>query len=60
MTKKNLIRPLELGLKEIFKQGVKYREPEKNEEGRGGEVIWAMPERNRFFLWEVFPYRHRL
>ena len=20
-----------------------------------GEVIWAMPERNRFFLWEVFP-----
>ena len=24
--------------------------------GGGGEVIWAMPERNRFFLWEVFPY----
>ena len=23
--------------------------------GGGGEVIWAMPERNRFFLWEVFP-----
>ena len=22
----------------------------------GGEVIWAMPERNRFFLCEVFPY----
>ena len=21
----------------------------------GGEVIWAMPERNRFFLWEVVP-----
>ena len=25
--------------------------------GGGGEVIWAMPERNRFFLCEViFPY----
>ena len=24
---------MELGLKEIFKQGVKYREPEKSEEG---------------------------
>ena len=24
--------------------------------GGGGEVIWAMPERNRFFLAEVFPY----
>ena len=23
--------------------------------GGGGEVIWEMPERNRFFLWEVFP-----
>ena len=23
--------------------------------GGGGEIIWAMPERNRFFLWEVFP-----
>ena len=23
--------------------------------GWGGEVIWAMPERNRFFLCEVFP-----
>ena len=22
---------------------------------RGGEVIWAMPERKRFFLSEVFP-----
>ena len=21
----------------------------------GGEVIWAMPKRNRFLLWEVFP-----
>ena len=26
--------------------------------GGGGEVIWEMPERNRFFLWEVFPKRH--
>ena len=26
-----------------------------------GEVIWAMPERNRFSFWEVFPYDvHRL
>ena len=23
--------------------------------GGGGEVIWAMPERNRFFLCEVVP-----
>ena len=22
----------------------------------GGEVIWTMPERNQFFLWEVVPY----
>ena len=25
----------------------------------GGEVIWVMPERNRFFLWEVFPYIYK-
>ena len=25
--------------------------------GGGGEVIWAMTERNRFLLCEVFPYR---
>ena len=24
--------------------------------GRGGEVIWAMPERKHSFLHEVFPY----
>ena len=24
--------------------------------GAGGEVIWAMPERNQFFSCEVFPY----
>ena len=24
--------------------------------GGGVEVIWAMPERNRFFSCEVFPY----
>ena len=24
--------------------------------GRGGEVIWAMPERKHSFLNEVFPY----
>ena len=29
-----------------------YKLPEL---GGRGEVIWAMPERNRFFLWEVFP-----
>ena len=23
--------------------------------GKKGQKIWAMPERNRFFLWEVFP-----
>ena len=28
--------------------------------GGGGEVIWAMPERNQFFLWEVFPYSNEL
>ena len=26
--------------------------------GRGGEVIWAMPERKHSFLHEVFPYMH--
>ena len=25
--------------------------------GGGGEVIWAMPERNQFFLCDVFPNR---
>ena len=24
--------------------------------GRGGEVIWAMPERKHSFFQEVFPY----
>ena len=28
--------------------------------GRGGEVIWAMPERKHLFLYEVFPKgRHK-
>ena len=26
--------------------------------GRGGEVIWAMPERKHLFLNEVFPKTH--
>ena len=28
--------------------------------GRGGEVIWAMPERKHSFFQEVFPYRTHL
>ena len=28
--------------------------------GGGGEVILAMPERKRFFLWEVFPKIFRM
>ena len=39
--------------------------PEKDDQvarigGRGGGVylIWAMPERKRAFLYDVFPYNH--
>ena len=34
-----------------------YKLPERRGGGgRGGEVIWAMPERKHSFLNEVFPY----
>ena len=33
-----------------------YKLPERR--GGGGEVIWAMPERNPFFSCEVFPKQH--